>query len=412
MTDLARLKASVCDQIDASATELLEVSRAIHANPELSFQEFEAARMLTDKVEAAGLTVQRGAYGLETAYATEFGNTGPTVAILSEYDALPDIGHSCGHNIIAVAGLGASLALSALGEKLAGHIRYIGTPAEEKGGGKELMAQEGAFAGIDAAVMVHPGGLNLVSMPSICVSEVEATYHGKSAHASAMPHVGLNALDGLVSAYQAIAQLRQHIKSTERVHGIFTEAGVAPNIVPDRATGLFYVRAANARDQAPLKKRVEDCFDAGALSSGCSVDVTWSRADYLDMNTNWPLARAFQANAESLGRTFFPYEKLPPGSAGSTDMGNVSHRVPAIHPMIASAPQGVVIHNREFEKWAGSEMGDRACIDGAKSLAMTVLDYFASEDLRDEIAGSYAKTKMDSDAAIAAAYRPDSEAGP
>jgi amidohydrolase len=409
MTDVQGLKSQVCGHIDHIAADLVKTSHAIHAKPELAFHEHEAADLLTKCLQQAKLPVTPHAYGLETAYVSEFGNAGPTVAVLSEYDALPGIGHSCGHNIIAVSGLGASLALAQLGIALPGTIRYLGTPAEEKGGGKELMTQDGAFEGIDAAMMIHPAGVNLTSMPCICVSEVEVTYRGRSAHASAMPQAGLNALDALVTAYQTIAQLRQHIKATERIHGIFTRTGDAPNIVPDVASGVFYVRAANAPDLAPLKKRVQNCFEAGALASGCEVEVKWAQADYLDMNTSWPLAHAFQANAEVLGREFFPYEKMPAGSAGSTDMGNVSHRVPSIHPMIASAPSGVVIHNPEFAKWAASEMGDLACLDGAKSLAMTAIDYLTDSTLQKQTAAAFAANEAVSRDAVQAAFHADGD---
>jgi len=408
--DTQQLKQAACDFIDEHAADLIRTSHAIHDKPELAFHEFEAARVLTSEVERAGLSVDRGAYGLETAYSAEFGGGDKTVAILSEYDALPGIGHSCGHNIIATIGLGASLGLSALGDRLPGRIRYLGTPAEEKGGGKELMAQVGAFDGVDAAMMVHPADIDLVSMPCICVSEVRVTYHGKSAHASAMPYAGLNALDALVTAYQTVAQLRQHIRATERIHGIFTKAGDAPNIVPDLATGVFYVRAADAHALAALKKRVQNCFEAGALSSGCTVEVAWAKADYLDMKTSWPLAHAYQANAESVGREFFPWDKVPPGQAGSTDMGNVSHRVPSIHPMISCAQQGVVIHNPEFARWAASEKGDRACLDGAKALAMTAIDYLVDPALQHAAAEEFARTADVSSEAIRVAYDPRGEA--
>lgn len=407
MSDVGRLKAACCDFIDQQASDLIRTSHAIHAKPELAFHEFEAARILSAEVENAGLRVEREAYGLKTAYATEFGQGGACVSILSEYDALPGIGHACGHNVIATMGLGASMALASLGDQLPGRVRYLGTPAEEKGGGKEIMAQHGAFDGVDAAMMVHPSGLDLETMPCICVSEVRVTYHGKSAHASAMPFAGLNALDALVTAYQTLAQLRQHIRQTERIHGIFTEAGMAPNIVPDRASGQFYVRAANAQELADLKVRVQNCFDAGALSSGCEVETHWAKVDYLDMNTNWPLAKAYRENAESLGRDFFPLEKMSASAAGSTDMGNISHRVPSIHPMIACAPRGVVIHNPEFAKWAASEMGDKACLDGAKAMAMTTIDFLTDEALRRDAEQAFRATSDVSAAAIAAAWHPE-----
>jgi amidohydrolase len=253
-------------------------------------------------------------------------------------------------------------------------------------------------------MMVHPSGVDLVTMPCICVSEVRVTYHGKSAHASAMPHAGINALDALVTAYQTLAQLRQHIRPTERIHGIFTKAGDAPNIVPDQATGIFYVRAANSEDLAPLKLRVQNCFEAGALATGCTLEVRWAKADYLDMNTNWPIAEAYRSNAEALGRTFFPLEKMPAGSAGSTDMGNVSHRVPSIHPMIACAPKGVVIHNPEFARWAASDLGDKACLDGAKAMAMTAIDFMTSADLQASAAAAFRRTADISASAVQGAY--------
>jgi amidohydrolase len=263
-------------------------------------------------------------------------------------------------------------------------VRLLGTPAEERGGGKELMARAGAFEGIDAALMVHPSGVDLVTMPCIAIAEVTATYHGRAAHAAAMPERGVNALDALVIGYQAIAALRQHIKVTERLHGIITDGGLAANIVPERAEGFFYARAANREELEALKPRVQACLESGAIATGAKLEAVWGDVDYLDLNTCWPLARAYQANAEKLGREFFPYDKLPAGVQGSTDMGNVSHRVPSIHPMIAAAPMHVTIHNPEFTHYAGSESGDRAALDGAKALAMTALDFMSDEALRAE----------------------------
>lgn len=407
MGDLAALKDEVCDRIDAMAPELIGISHRIHARPELAFHEHFAAGLLADTLDAKGLPATRAAFGLETAYAAAFGEGDAEVAILSEYDALPGIGHACGHNIIATTGLGAALALAGLEGRLPGRVRYLGTPAEEMGGGKELMAQEGAFDGLDAAMMVHPAGIDLATMPCICVSEVRVTYHGKSAHASAMPHAGLNALDALVTAYQTLAQLRQHIRPTERIHGIFTETGLAPNIVPDRAAGVFYVRAKDAGDLAALKSRVHACFEAGALASGCRAEIAWAKADYLDMKTSWPLSDAYVQNATALGREFVDLSVLPSGSAGSTDMGNVSHRVPSIHPMIACAPPNVVIHNPEFARWAASDRGDKAVTDGAKALAMTALDVLSDAQMRESAKAGFEASAEISAEAVARAYNPD-----
>ncbi len=380
---MPEVKAAIVAAVDDLADQLLGVSRAIHARPELAFAERFACQRLCAAAADEGFEARPGVYGLETAFEAEFGTPGPHVSILAEYDALPGIGHACGHNIIAASALGAALALHRLRDRLPpGRVRLLGTPAEEKGGGKELMARAGAFAATDAAIMIHPSGINLTTMPCICVAEVRVEYHGRSAHASAMPHKGLNALDGLLLAYQAISNLRQHIRLTERIHGIITDGGQAPNIVPEFAAGEFYVRAANESDLAALKPRVQACFEAGATASGTEVTICWAGVDYLDLNTNWPLAEAFEGNARGLGREFFPLEKLSPGAAGSTDMGNVSHRVPSIHPMLAAAPHNVVIHNPEFARWAGSEMGDAAALDGAKSLALTAYDFLSDGDLR------------------------------
>jgi amidohydrolase len=382
--DLAARKQEICDTVERMRGDLLRLSRAIHARPELAFEERFASETLVAALRGAGVDVTLGAYGLPTAFAAEFGaDAGPCVAVLAEYDALPEIGHACGHNLIATAGVGAGMALAALGSRLPGRVRVLGTPAEERGCGKELMAREGALAGVDAAMMIHPSSVNLVSMPCVCLAELDVTYRGQAAHAAAMPDRGINALDALVLAYQGVAALRQHIKGTERIHGIFTDGGQAPNVVPERAAGRFYVRAATRGELEALKPRVEGCFRAGAAATGAELELRWGSADYLDIRYNEPLASAFRRNAEQLGRQFFPYEKLPSTLQGSTDMGNVSQRIPSIHPMLAAAPIHCTIHNAEFTKWAGSEMGDAAAIDGAKALAMTALDYLGDPELRD-----------------------------
>jgi amidohydrolase len=396
------LKKEIAAAVDAMASELLSLSHAIHAEPELALNEFRAAERLTGTVESHGLPVQREAFGLETAYVSAFGNAqGPEIGILSEYDALPGVGHACGHNIIATSGLGAALALASLGAKLPGRLRYLGTPAEERFGGKEIMARAGAFHGLDAAMMMHPSNLDLVTMPCIAISEVEATYFGRAAHAAAMPYRGLNALDAVVTAYQSVAQLRQHIKQSERIHGIITDGGLAANIVPEKAACRFYVRAADVHELTKLKARVQACFEAGALATGCKLELQWGSTDYLDLKTNWPMAGAFERNAGALGREFFPVKDIPPGFAGSTDMGNVSHRVPSIHPMFAVAPAGVIIHNAEFAIWAASERGDAAVLDGAKALAQTALDLMCDAPLRERVKADFAGTAELSQRALA-----------
>jgi amidohydrolase len=401
------LKNDVAAAVDGLRPELLALSHAIHREPELALEEFKAAARLSEALGAHDLPVEREAFGLKTAYAAEFGKrSGTVIAVLSEYDALPGVGHACGHNIIATAGLGAALALAKLGAELPGRVRYLGTPAEERFGGKEIMARAGAFDGVDAAMMVHPASLDLISMPCIAISEVDVTYFGRAAHASAMPWRGLNALDAVVSAYQSIAQLRQHIRQTERIHGIVTEGGLAANIVPERAGCRFYVRAADMHELAALKARVEACFEAAALSTGCTVETNWGISDYLDLKTNAPVAEAYARNVTALGRKLTPVSEIPAGYAGSTDMGNVSHRVPSIHPMLAVAPPNVIIHNAEFARWAASERGDAAVIDGAKALAQTALDLMCDSALLERTRADFAATAQLSEDALARLSEP------
>lgn len=385
--DLAALKARVSARVDAERAALVELSSRIHAHPELCFEEERAAGWLCDYLESRGLTVERGAYGLKTAFAARAGSGEPRVAVLCEYDALPGIGHGCGHNVIAAAGAGAGAALAAVIAETGGSVVVLGTPAEEGGGGKVLMGREGAFADVAAAMMIHPASLELIGMNVLAIHAVEVEYHGRAAHAAAAPHAGINALDGLVTAYQAIAQLRQHIRPTERIHGIITDGGQKPNIVPEHAAGLFYVRAANERRLERLKQRVHDCFRAGALASGAELCTRTHGEDYSDMWTNAALAAAYEANLAQLGRRV---DHAPPETvSGSTDMGNVSKLVPSIHPMVAIAPPQVALHTPEFATWAGGERGHAGVVDGAKALALTAVDVLCSADLRDAMRSAF-----------------------
>lgn len=374
-------KARACAAVEAQRAALIELSSRIHSHPELKFEEHRAAAWLAGYLEQAGFAVERQAYGLPTALAARCGTGAPQVAVLCEYDALPGIGHGCGHNIIAAAGAGAGAALAELVRATGGSVVVLGTPAEEGGGGKILMARRGAFDHVDAAMMVHPAGMDLSGMQVLALSQVEVEYRGRAAHASAAPHQGLNALDALITAYNAIAQLRQHIQATERIHGIITDGGQAPNIVPARAAGTFCVRSPTEAGLARLKERVVACFQAGALATGTELQVQNLGEDYADMLTNQPLADAYAANLDRLGRHLADRHGTPAGIAGSTDMGNVSKLVPAIHPMIAAAPPAVPLHSAEFAHWAASDHGHRAIIDGAKALAMTALDVLCRPDL-------------------------------
>ena len=384
------LKQAVCDRVDELADDLIHASREIHAHPELNFQERFAHDLLTNMINTHGLNVTRHAYDLETAFDAEAGTKGPSIAVLCEYDALPGLGHACGHNIIATAGLGAGLAAAAVAEQAGGRVRIMGTPAEEGGGGKVLMARAGAFDGVDAAMMVHPADADLLAMDCLAIHELSVSYEGKAAHAAAAPWEGRNALDAAVLGYMSVAALRQHIRPNERIHGIFTRAGDKPNIVPSATAMEWYVRSATMASLQPLKQRVIDCLESGAAACGCTMSHEWVDSPYADMIDNGPMVQAYTANASRVGRTVLDPVTSGRRVVGSTDMGNISYLVPSIHPMIKVAPDGVPIHSVEFAQWAGSEEGDKAVLDGAKAMAMTVVDLWCSPGVLDQTQAAFA----------------------
>lgn len=387
--DLATAKERIAAEVDRRADLLIDASHRLHEHPELAFEERFAHELLTGILEADGLEVQRHAYGLETAFVARAGSRGPTIAVLCEYDALPGVGHACGHNIIGTAGLGAGLAAATLADELGGRVVIMGTPAEEGGGGKVLMADEGAFEGIDAAMMVHPAGGDLIAMNAIAIQQILVAYEGVAAHAAAYPHRGRNALDAAVLGYVNVAALRQHIRPDERVHGVFTKAGDKPNIVPKEAAAHWYVRSRSLRTLEPLKERVLACLQAGADAAGCTMTYQWEYPAYADMADNATLVDLYTANAAATGRTLLDPADVP-GVVGSTDMGNVSHLVPSIHPMIGVSPPNISIHSPEFTAYAASEAGDKAVLDGAKAMAMTVVDLWLQPGLVDAAKAEFA----------------------
>jgi len=392
--DFEALKARVCDEVDKRADLLLDASHQIHAHPELAFEEHFAHDLLTGILAHQGLSPERSAYGVTTAFAARTGDGGgPTIAVMCEYDALPGVGHACGHNVIAAAGLGAGLAAAAVAGEAGGRLVILGTPAEEGGGGKIAMAEAGALDGLDAALMVHPADADLLSMDAIAVEQLMVHYEGKAAHAAAAPWDGRNALDAAVLGYMGVAALRQHIHSDERLHGIFTKAGDRPNVVPREAEAHWYIRSPTTAGVEALKPRVVACLEGGAAAAGCTCRIERAAPPYADMRDNVAMLGAYTANAATLGR--------PPAAPrdghrviGSTDMGNVSHRVPSIHPMIKVAPSGIPIHTEEFATHARSEAGDEAVLYGAKAMAMTIVDLWCQPDLATraarELAGAVA----------------------
>lgn len=394
MPDLDAVKDRMAAHVDSIADVLVDASHRIHANPELNFEEKFAHDVLCEILEAQGLAPERHAYGLDTAFDARAGSDGPTIAVCLEYDALPGIGHACGHNIIATAGLGAGLAAAALAEECGGRVAILGTPAEEGGGGKVFMIREGALADVDAAVMVHPAATDLRWMNAIAIQQVVATYHGESAHAAAAPARGRNALDAAVLGYVNVAALRQHIGDAERIHGIFTEAGEKPNIVPNRAQAHWYVRSPTMAGLETLKGRVTRCLEAGADAAGCTVELEWVDPPFADMIDNHAMIDAYVANAARLGRTVLDPREVPP-VVGSTDMGNVSYEVPSIHPMIRAADGDTPIHTPEFATYAAGELGDRAVLDGAKALAFTIADLWLAPGVLDAARAEFAAATAD-----------------
>ena len=377
--DLTEVKKEVCEYIDLIAPDLVEISHAIHSKPELGYEEHFAHNCLTEALLQKGLEVEKGAYELETAFEAKAGSSGPVIALLCEYDALPGIGHACGHNIIAAAGIGAGLASSRHAETLNGQLRILGTPAEEGGGGKVRMLNSGAFDSVDAALMIHPADADLPNISSLAVQQLRATYTGKAAHAAAAPEKGINALDGAVLGYVGVAALRQHISPDERLHGIFIDGGQKANIVPERAESVWYARSSTIDRLEALKVRLVETLKGGANSAGCEVEIEWINEPYAEVLDNEPILNAYMKNSSSIGRNIYPADNNE--IVGSTDLGNVSQIIPSIHPMVKAAPTGTAIHTVDFEKYCNQIEADAAVIDSAKSLAMTVLDCWADPDL-------------------------------
>lgn len=394
ISEVEELKTRACNLIDSNADELVRVSHEIHDHPEQNYEEVFASELLTRSANGLGVPVELGAFDCPTGFSGDVG-TGPTVCIMSEYDALPEIGHGCGHNIIAAAGLGAAIALASIAKDSGGRVRYMGTPAEEGGGGKILMARNGALTGVDLAMMVHPADADLATIDAIALQQLLVEYSGLESHAAAAPHLGRNALDAAVLGYMAVATLRQHILPTERVHGIFLKSGDKPNIVPSEASTEWYVRSNDVTSLAALKPRVLAALESGAHACGCSVSHEWIGAAYADMVTNNTMGTIYAHNALRLGRTVTDPRQGGHRVVGSTDMGNVSHLVPSIHPMIASAPSGTSIHTKQFAQFARSPMADKAVLDGAKAMAMTAIDYWTSPERQVAVAAEFGAANPD-----------------
>jgi len=385
----SQLKAEVSSQAEHYRRELIELSLKIHANPEQGLREEKASTWLTDCLENKGFHVEKGVGGLPTAFKAVYGSGGPVIALLAEYDALPELGHACGHNIIAASAIGAAVVSKCVVDNYGGTIAVIGTPAEELFGGKTIMVKAGLFEQVDAAMIVHPGVRNMATIEALACIGLDIEFFGKAAHAAAHPEQGVNALEAMILAFNAVNSLRQHIKDKARIHGIIARGGEAANIVPAYSAAKLLVRALDNVYLDELKEKVLNCFAGASLATGARLEHNWAETAYAPMKNNLSLARLFSRNLEFLGRRIVPFETR--FGFGSTDMGNVSQVVPSIHPTVAIAPPGVSLHSADFALAAASDAGHDGLLDAAKALAMTVTDLLSRPEplakVKDDFAG-------------------------
>ena len=365
--------------------DLVALSHTVHSTPELCFNETRSAHSVAEAIRAGGLSVTEGVYDLPTAFESRSGDGELIVAVCAEYDALPGVGHACGHNIIAACAVGAGLALAAIADEIGLQVRILGTPAEEGGGGKIFMLERGAFDGVHAAMMIHPWPTERLTGACLAVAHFDVHFAGKEAHASAAPWQGVNALDAMTISQVALGLLRQQLPPGDQVHGVITRGGGAANIIPAAVTGRFMARSRTIDGLAVLEARVHACFEAGALASGCTVEYEKLSPDYSHMETDPDLVAAYRVNAESLGRTFEADDADTPLPTFSTDMANVSLAVPTIHPLIGIETGGAVNHQHEFAAACTTPSADAAVRDGALALAWTAIDAATDAGLRDRL---------------------------
>jgi amidohydrolase len=383
---VADLRARLAEDVDGRRDELIALSHAVHGDAEIGFEEHTSSRRVADALAQGGFEVDLGVCDLETAFVATYGSGPLKVGICAEYDALPGIGHACGHNVIAAAAVGAGIALAGIADDLGIEVRVLGTPAEEGGGGKILMMERGAFDGLNLAMMVHPAPLaeESATMPCLAVQHFDVHYTGRSSHASAYPQLGINAADALTVAQVAIGLLRQHLRPTDRIHGIVTDGGDAPNIVPHRTAGQWYARAATLAELAELYPKVQRCFEAGAIATGATLSLDEPGPAYSEFLHDEELVALYTEEATAVGRV------IPPGDldgslAGSTDMANVSLAMPTIHPMLGIESNGAVNHQPEFTAACITASADQAVRDGALAMARTALAAAQDDRVRERL---------------------------
>jgi amidohydrolase len=371
------------DGVAAAADDLVALSHRIHAHPETAWNEEKSSRWVAGALDDLGYTVRHGVFALPTAFTATLGSGPLNIGICAEYDALPGLGHACGHNIIAAAAVGAAAGLASVADDLGLTVTVLGTPAEEGGGGKILMLERGAFNGVHAALMVHPGPVDVAEAEPYAVAHNRIRYRGKAAHAAAYPEQGRNAADAFTVAQVAIGLLRQQLPHTVRVHGMLTRGGEAPNAIPELTEGRWYVRASSLKELAHVRPRVDRCFEAGALATGCELEIEPESPPYSEFHNDAALVQTYRRNALALGRRFAgPGDPAARMNRASTDMGNVSSVLPAIHPYIGIGSLPAVNHQKEFAAACTTGEADRSLLDGATALALTAADLACSEEQR------------------------------
>jgi len=382
------LKERAASEITCQQQALFNLACRLHDNPETALQEYQAATWLTEDLRRSGFAIEAGIANLPTAFKATYGQGSPTIAFLAEYDALPELGHACGHNLIATAALAAAIGAKAAADSLGGTIMVIGTPAEELTGGKITMLKHGVFQGIDAALMLHPAAHDAATVKALACLAIDVEFHGKASHAAAYPELGINALEAMILSFNALDALRQHIRGDARIHGIITDGGQAANIVPAHSAGRFLVRAADTAYTEELRERVLGCFHGAAQATGARLEYRFDESEYFaPMKNNEPLSRLYMANALAL-----EYEvpiAHPDQSFGSTDAGNVSQAVPTIHASVAIAPPGVSEHTPEFARLAREKTSFDKILRAATALAFTAIDLLVDPSRLAEIKHKY-----------------------
>ncbi len=387
--NITELNSQIIAEINSKADEIVALSRQIHDNPEIGFKETKASNWITEYLEKQGFSVEKSLCQLTTAFRASFGQGGPVIAFLAEYDALPEIGHACGHNLIAAAAIGAALGAKLAAAKLGGTIQLIGTPGEEIYAGKALLAQRGAFSNLDAAMMVHPGSQDLAVIGALACQTLEIEFFGVAAHAAGEPHAGINALAAMILSFNGIDALRQHLPPGAMVHGIITDGGAVANVVPAHSAGNFIVRAAELKTLAEIKQKVLNCFIGAAAASGARLEHRWDNHYYAPVLNNLTLCKLYVRNIRRLGRKIRLED--PHEGFGSTDFGNVSQLVPGMHAQVGIADKSIAIHSPQFASAAISQNGLKSALQAAQGLAMTAADLLASPALVDKVKSEFLK---------------------